>query len=91
MKKPRNYRKEYDNYQGTAEQKKNRAARNKGRKTMETAGRVSKGDGNHVNHVVPLSRGGSADASNLSVKKAKDNLSYARTSTGAMKKNSGKA
>jgi len=91
MKKPRNYRKEYDNYQGTAEQKKNRAARNKGRRTMEAAGKVSKGDGKHVNHVVPLSQGGSAETSNLSVKKAKDNWSYARTSTGAMKKNSGKA
>ena len=89
----RNYRKEYDNYQGKPEQKKRRAARNKGRKLMEAAGKVSKGDGKHVNHVVPLSQGGSADLSNLSIKQAKDNLAYARTSTGAMKnkKNSGKA
>ena len=85
-KKPRDYRKEYDNYQGKPEQVKNRAARNKGRSIMEKAGKVSKGDGKHVNHVVPLSQGGSADAKNLSVKKAGDNLSYARTKTGAMKK-----
>lgn len=85
-KKPRDYRKEYDNYQGKPEQVKNRASRNKGRSIMENAGKVSKGDGKHVNHVVPLSKGGGTGAKNLSVKKAKDNLSYARTKTGAMKK-----
>ena len=36
MKKiPRNYKKEYANYQGTAEQKKNRAGRNGARRIMK--------------------------------------------------------
>ena len=37
---PRNYKKEYANYQGTAKQKKRRAMRNKVRRMMERAGKV---------------------------------------------------
>ena len=46
----RNYKKEYDDYHGTKRQKKRRAARNKARRHMERAGRVSKGDGKEVDH-----------------------------------------
>ena len=46
----RNYRKEYDDYHGTPEQKKRRAGRNKARSEMEKAGKVSKGDGKDVDH-----------------------------------------
>ena len=38
----RNYRKEYDNYQGTDKQKKNRAKRNAARRLMEKAGKVKR-------------------------------------------------
>ena len=51
---PRNYRKEYDNYQGSEEQKKKRAARNKARRQLEREGKVSKGDGKDVHHKKPL-------------------------------------
>ena len=51
--KKRNYKKEYANYQGTAEQKKNRAVRNAARNTMKAKGAVSTGDGKHVNHKTP--------------------------------------
>jgi len=47
---PRNYQKEYAATQGTAKGKKDRAARNKARRLMEKAGRVSKGDGKEVDH-----------------------------------------
>lgn len=47
----RDYRKEYDEYHGTTEQKKRRAQRNKARKTAEREGRVSKGDGKEVDHL----------------------------------------
>ena len=50
MPKKRNYRKEYDNYQGKPEQIKNRAARNKARSEMAKAGKVRKGDGKDVDH-----------------------------------------
>ena len=46
----RNYRKEYDTYQGTDKQKKRRAQRNKARRKLTKAGRVNKGDGNDVHH-----------------------------------------
>lgn len=51
IKRKRNYRKEYDDFQGTPQQKKNRAKRNAARRKMEKAGRVSKGDGKDVDHI----------------------------------------
>jgi hypothetical protein len=83
--KKRNYKKEYANYQGTAEQKKNRAVRNAARNTMKAKGVVSTGDGKHVNHKTPISRGGGNSPSNLTVKKESTNSSYPRTRSGAMK------
>lgn len=45
-KKPRvrNYRREYDQYHGTEEQKKNRASRNTARRRMVASGKVAKSD-----------------------------------------------
>ena len=45
-KKPRvrNYRREYDQFHGKPEQKKARAARNKARRRVVGAGRITKGD-----------------------------------------------
>ena len=47
----RDYRKEYDEYQGTAEQKKRRAQRNAARAEAKKKGLVRKGDGKEVDHV----------------------------------------
>ena len=41
----RNYRAEYDNYQGSTKQKKRRAARNRVRRRMIRSGKARKGDG----------------------------------------------
>lgn len=49
-KKKRNYRKEYDNYQGKPEQIERRSSRNKARRKMEKAGVAKKGDGKDVAH-----------------------------------------
>jgi len=46
----RNYRKEYDEYHATLEQKKRRASRNAARRMMQAAGKVKKGDGKDVDH-----------------------------------------
>lgn len=48
--KSRNYRKEYDNYQGTPAQRKNNDSRKQARRKMEAAGKVKKGDGKDVDH-----------------------------------------
>lgn len=81
----RNYKKEYENYQGTPEQIKNRTKRNAARAKMMKAGKVSKGDGKDVDHAVPLSKGGGNLGGNLRVKSKSANRSYKRTSSGAIK------
>lgn len=62
-KKKRNYRKEYDEYHGKPDQRKNRAARNRARRKMG----LKKGDPREVDHKVPLSKGGSNGKKNLRV------------------------
>jgi len=80
----RNYRKEYDNYQGTEEQKKNRAKRNTARARAVAAGKASKGDGKDVDHIKPLIKGGKNVPSNTRVVSKAKNRSFPRT------KNAGK-
>ena len=84
-KEDRNYRHEYDAYQGKPEQIKRRAKRNKARAELEKKGRVHKGDGMDVDHKKPLSKGGTTVRSNLRVKDDNANRSYKRTSKGAIK------
>jgi len=81
----RNYRKEYDNYQGKPEQIKNRAERNSARAEMVKSGSAHKGDGKDVSHKKAMVKGGSNDKSNLSVKSKSSNRSYARTKSAGMK------
>jgi len=82
---PRDYAKEYAAYDGTPAVKKKRAERNQARAIMEKEGLVHKGDGKDVDHKKPLSKGGATTRSNLKVKSATANRSYARTTKGAMK------
>lgn len=63
----RNYRREYDKYQGTPEQKKNRAKRNAARRAMERELGKAALRGKDVDHKQPLSKGGSNARSNLQV------------------------
>jgi hypothetical protein len=82
---PRNYAKEYANYDGTPVVKKKRAQRNKARRILEREGVVHKGDGKDVDHKTPLSKGGTTVRSNLKAVPAAKNRSYARKSDGSMK------
>ena len=81
----RNYKSEYQAYQGKPEQIANRAKRNAARREMEKAGRVHKGDGKDVDHKRPIARGGSNDRSNLRVTSKSENRSFARTKSARMK------
>jgi hypothetical protein len=83
--KPRPYKKEYEQYQGTEEQKKKRAVRNAARRTLAKSGAVKKGDGKDVDHVLPLSKGGTNKRTNLRVKPATKNRSFARKSDHSVK------
>lgn len=82
---PRNYKKEYANYDGTEAVKKKRAQRNKARRMLEREGVVHKGDGKDVDHKTPLSKGGATIRSNLRAKPASQNRSYKRNTDGSMK------
>ena len=73
----RNYRKEYDNYQGTAKQKKARARRNAVRRLFERLGKVKKGDGKDVSHKDNNTK--NKKMSNLRFQSRSKNRSFART------------
>jgi hypothetical protein len=75
----RDYRKEYDTYQGTEQQKKNRAARNSARAKMMKAGKVHKGDGKDVAHVKAFDKGGN-NTTGLRVESKSTNRSFKRDS-----------
>ncbi len=47
---PRDYKREYAKYHGSAKQKRRRAQRNAARRKLEKAGKVHKGDGKDVDH-----------------------------------------
>ena len=78
----RDYKKEYREYQGTEEQKRNRAKRNAARREMEEDGRVHKGDGKDVDHKRALINGGSNRESNLRVVSKAVNRGFRRDSKG---------
>lgn len=77
--KDRNYKREYETYQGKPEQIKNRAQRNAARAKMMKAGKVHKGDGKDVAHVKAIDKGGSIK-NGLRVESASTNRSFKRDS-----------
>jgi hypothetical protein len=77
----RDYRAEYDKYQGTPEQKKNRAKRNAARAKLAKVGKVKKGDGMDVAHVRAFDKGGS-NGDGLRVEPKAKNRSFKRDSKG---------
>lgn len=85
MPKRRNYELEYKNYQGSEEQKHNRALRNKARREMMREGKVHKGDGKDVDHKKPLIKGGGTSLSNLRIQTDNENRSFRRTKKARMK------
>ena len=66
MAKARNYRDEYDSFQGKPEQKKRRAQRNAARRKAIKQGKVYKGDGMEVDHT-SMNRRGKLDNSKVKV------------------------
>lgn len=80
----RSYRDEYDKYQGTAKQKRNRAKRNTARREYEKKhGDIS--SSTDIDHKTPLVKGGGNDLSNLRARSKSANRSFARTKKAGMK------
>ena len=77
----RDYKAEYEKYQGTSEQKKNRAKRNAARAKLAKAGKVKKGDGMDVAHVRAFDKGGNT-GDGLRVEPKTKNRSFKRDSKG---------
>ena len=85
-KRKRDYRHEYDSYHGTPEQRRLRGLRNKARRLLVKQGKVKKGDGMHVDHIKPLSKGGTNGKKNLRVVPAKTNLRKGAKTAGRSRK-----
>ncbi len=86
----RDYKREYNLYQGSAEQRKRRSERTVARNQANADGRTSKGDGKDLDHIRPLSKGGSNSISNTRVVSEGKNRSFARNSNGSLKSQTSK-
>ena len=82
----RDYQKE-NIYKAQPEQIKLRVARNKARRQAIKDGRVSKGGGKEIDHVIPLSKGGSNTKANTRIRTKSQNSSFSRNSDNSVKKN----
>jgi hypothetical protein len=71
----RDYKREYELFQGKPEQIKKRAERVKARRLMEKVGAAKKGDGKDVDHIRPLKSGGTSARSNLRMRSRSANRS----------------
>lgn len=81
----RDYKKQYEKYDGRDDVKKDRAKRNAARRQLEREGKVRKGDGKDVDHKRPLSKGGGNSRSNLRAVSRSSNRSFNRKRDGSMK------
>lgn len=70
----RDYKRDVEWQKEQAGYREDNLKRKKARYEMEKEGKVSKGDGKHVDHKKPLTNGGSNSKSNLQVVSAKENL-----------------
>ena len=80
----RDYKKELKWDHSKPDRVKDRAARNLARSHAETKGLVHKGDKKQVDHIIPLSKGGSHKDSNTRVLSDHANESYPRNKDGSM-------
>lgn len=81
----RDYKTEYAKYHSRPEQIKNRTERTTARRRANATGVTHKGDGKDLDHIKPLSKGGSNSASNLRAVPKSQNRSFARNKNGSLK------
>lgn len=86
----RDYAREVDLYTSRPEVIKKRTEQNKARREMVKAGKAHKGDGKDVDHIHPLSKGGSNNKSNMRVVPASQNRSFSRNADGSLKSQTSK-
>ena len=81
----RDYKREYRKYHSSEEQRQNRSERTIARNQSNADGRTSKGDGKDLDHIRPLSKGGSNRKGNTRVTSQSSNRSFARNADGSLK------
>lgn len=81
----RDYKRENLLYNSRPEQRAARSERTTARNLAIKEGRVSRGDGKDLDHIKPLSKGGSNKQSNLRVVSESSNRSFARNKDGSLK------
>lgn len=86
----RDYKREYEEYHSRPEQIKKRTERTTARRQANAAGITHKGDGKDIDHIKPLSKGGTNAKSNQRVVSAGRNRSFARNADGSMKSQTSK-
>lgn len=86
----RDYAKQNALYNSKPEQVKHREEQNKARQQALKDGTVHKGDNLQVDHIKPLSKGGSNSKSNRRVVPASQNMSFSRNKNGSLKSQTSK-
>lgn len=86
----RDYRREYDLYQGRPDIIHARSERTTARRQAEHMGMAHKGDGKDLDHIKPLSKGGSNNKSNWRMVSASKNRSFSRNADGSLKSQTSK-
>ena len=86
----RDYRREYDLFQGKEEERKRRSERTVARNKAIKDGTVKRGDKKDLDHARPLSKGGTSAKSNLRAVSASSNRSFSRNADGSLKSQTSK-
>lgn len=86
----RDYKKENELYNSRPEQIKARSERTTARRQANAAGVTHKGDGKDIDHIKPLSKGGSNAKSNQRVVTEAQNRSFSRSANGSLKSQTSK-
>lgn len=81
----RDYKKENRLFNSKPNERKKRSERTVARRQANAAGITHKGDGKDLDHIKPLSKGGSTAKSNLRVVSASQNRSFSRNKDGSLK------
>lgn len=86
----RDYKRENEEYNSRPEIIKRRSERTTARRAANAAGITHKGDGKDIDHIKPLSKGGTNAKSNQRVVSASENRSFSRNANGSLKSQTSK-
>lgn len=87
----RDYKKENEKFNSRPEEIKKRSERTVARRKANASGLTHKGDGKDLDHIKPMSKGGTSSKSNLRVTSASSNRSFARNADGSLKSQTSKS